>query len=107
MRQVLVNLIDNALEFIALSTDEQRLVISTRVIPERQIIELLVSDTGPGIPVEHRERIFEPYFSTRRRGTGLGLAIVSRIVAEHHGRIRVLENRPHGAAFLIELPLID
>ncbi|MEY3284310.1 MAG: hypothetical protein RIR86_2323 [Acidobacteriota bacterium] len=106
MRQVLVNLLDNALEFVALSTDEQRLLISTRVIAERKIIELLVSDTGPGIPVEHRERIFEPYFSTRKRGTGLGLAIVSRIVAEHHGRIRVLENRPHGAAFLIELPLI-
>lgn len=107
MRQVLVNLLDNALEFIALSPDEQHLLISTRVIAERRIIELLVSDTGPGIPDEHRERIFEPYFSTRRRGTGLGLAIVSRIVAEHHGRIRVLENRPHGAAFLIELPLID
>ena len=105
MRQVLVNPLDNALEFVALSTDEQRLLISTRVIAERKIIELLVSDTGPGIPVEHRERIFEPYFSTRKRGTGLGLAIVSRIVAEHHGRIRVLENRPHGAAFLIELPL--
>ena len=107
MRQVLVNLLDNALEFIALSPDEQHLLISTRVIAERRIIELLVSDTGPGIPDEHRERIFEPYFSTRRRGTGLGLAIVSRIVAEHHGRIRVLGNRPHGAAFLIELPLID
>ncbi|MFM8396005.1 MAG: ATP-binding protein, partial [Acidobacteriota bacterium] len=107
MRQVLVNLLDNALEFVALSTDEKLLVISTRVIPERRIIELGVSDTGPGIPVEHRERIFEPYFSTRKRGTGLGLAIVSRIVAEHHGRIRVLENQPHGAAFLIELPLID
>ncbi|NDD65578.1 MAG: hypothetical protein EBZ36_16620, partial [Acidobacteria bacterium] len=76
MRQVLVNLIGNALEFIALSPDTQLLLISTRHVPERQLAELIVSDTGPGIPDEHRERIFEPYFSTRKRGTGLGLAIV-------------------------------
>ena len=106
MRQVLVNLIGNALEFIALSPDAQRLLISTRHVPERQLAELIVSDTGPGIPDEHRERIFEPYFSTRKRGTGLGLAIVSRIIAEHHGRIRVMENHPHGAMFQIELPLV-
>jgi PAS domain S-box-containing protein len=106
MRQVLVNLIDNALEFLPLSTGERQLCISTREIQERRIVELSVADTGPGIPIEHRERIFEPYFSTRKRGTGLGLAIVSRIVAEHHGRIRVLENQPHGARFVIELPMI-
>ena len=106
MRQVLVNLIGNALEFVPLSPDEQRLLISTRHVRERQMAELIVSDTGPGIPPEHRERIFDPYFSTRKRGTGLGLAIVSRIIAEHHGRIRVLEKYPHGATFLIELPLV-
>jgi two-component system nitrogen regulation sensor histidine kinase NtrY len=107
LRQVLINLIDNALEFIPLSPDERRLQVSTRAIPNRRMIELLVADTGPGIPPEHRERIFEPYFSTRKRGTGLGLAIVSRIVAEHHGRIRAGETQPHGASFLIELPWID
>ena len=63
-----------------------------------------MADNGPGIPVEDRLRIFEPYYSTRRHGTGLGLAIVSRILAEHHGRIRVTENLPHGARFILELP---
>lgn len=107
LRQVMVNLIDNALEFLPLSPDERRLLISSRVVPGRRTIEVVVADTGPGIPPEHRERIFEPYFSTRKRGTGLGLAIVSRIVAEHHGRIRVGETAPHGACFTIELPLLD
>lgn len=106
MRQVLVNLIDNALEFLATVPGEKRLIVATREVPARETIELTVADTGPGIPIEHRERIFDPYFSTRKRGTGLGLAIVSRIVAEHHGRIRVSENQPRGARFTIELPLV-
>ena len=105
IRQVLVNLIANALEFIDLSPDQRELRICTHYVRERELAALIVSDTGPGIPPEHRERIFEPDFSTRKRGTGLGLAIVNRIIAEHHGRIRVLENRPHGATFQVELPL--
>ena len=49
--------------------------------------------------------MFEPYFSTKDRGTGLGLAIVSRIVADHHGYIRVQQNEPRGARFVVELPV--
>jgi signal transduction histidine kinase len=52
-----------------------------------------------------KERLFLPYFSTKERGTGLGLAIVSRIVEDHRGSIRVEENQPVGARFVIELPL--
>ncbi|HET7102005.1 MAG TPA: ATP-binding protein, partial [Terriglobia bacterium] len=61
--------------------------------------------SGPGIPLEAKERLFLPFFSTKRRGTGLGLAIVSRIVSEHNGTIRVEENRPLGTKFIIELPV--
>jgi two-component system, NtrC family, nitrogen regulation sensor histidine kinase NtrY len=104
MKRVLVNLIDNAAEAMAESAGERRILIETRERSEREVIELRIADTGPGIPETDRERIFDPYFSTRKRGTGLGLAIVSRIVAEHQGRIRVGENRPHGARFIIELP---
>ena len=57
-----------------------------------------------GIPPEDRRRIFEPYFSTKSKGTGLGLAIVSRIVADHHGYIRVQDNLPQGTRFIVELP---
>jgi two-component system, NtrC family, nitrogen regulation sensor histidine kinase NtrY len=104
IKRALVNLIDNAAEAMAEVSGDLRITVITREVPERESLELIVADTGPGIPPEDRERIFEPYFSTRKRGTGLGLAIVSRIVAEHQGRIRVQENSPRGARFIIELP---
>jgi len=107
IKRALVNLIDNAAEAMAETAGDRRITVITREVPERQSLELVVADTGPGIPPEDRERIFNPYFSTRKRGTGLGLAIVSRIVAEHQGRIRVQENSPRGARFIIELPVAN
>lgn len=107
IKRLLVNLIDNAIHAITenYSPDGiKQVVISTSEIAERDALEISVSDTGPGIPATDRELIFSPYFSTRKRGTGLGLAIVSHIVAEHGGKIRVEDNLPHGARFVIELP---
>ncbi|UCG99994.1 MAG: PAS domain-containing sensor histidine kinase, partial [Deltaproteobacteria bacterium] len=60
---------------------------------------------GTGIPNEDKERLFEPYFSTKKSGTGLGLAIVSRIISDHNGLIRVEDNKPKGTRFIIELPV--
>ncbi len=105
LKRVLVNLIDNAAEAMASNGLEQLITIETKERLEREAVELIVTDTGPGIPDADREHIFDPYFSTRKQGTGLGLAIVSRIIAEHQGRIRVSDNSPHGARFTIELPL--
>jgi PAS domain S-box-containing protein len=107
IKRALVNLIDNAAEAMSEVAGERRITVITREVPERHSLELVVADTGPGIPAEDRERIFDPYFSTSKRGTGLGLAIVSRIVAEHQGRIRVQENSPRGARFIIELPIAE
>jgi two-component system, NtrC family, nitrogen regulation sensor histidine kinase NtrY len=107
IKRALVNLIDNAAEAMADGDGDRRITVITREVPERRSLQLVVADTGPGISPEDRERIFEPYFSTRKRGTGLGLAIVSRIVTEHQGRIRVLENSPRGARFIIELPVAE
>ncbi len=104
IKRALVNLIDNAAEALASVAGDRRITVITREVAERETVELVVADTGPGISPEDRERIFDPYFSTRKRGTGLGLAIVNRIVAEHQGRIRVQENQPRGARFTIELP---
>ena len=72
---------------------------------ERDSVEITVADTGHGVTSEVKEKLFLPYFSTKRRGTGLGLAIVSRIVEDHHGSIRVEENTPVGTRFIVELPL--
>ncbi len=107
IKRALVNLIDNALHAITESQfalDEKSLTLGTREVFEQDAVEITIADTGPGIAPADRERIFSPYFSTRKRGTGLGLAIVSHIVAEHSGRIRVEDNLPHGARFVIELP---
>ena len=62
---------------------------------------------GHGLTQDTKEKLFLPYFSTKRRGTGLGLAIVSRIVEDHHGSIRAEENKPVGARFILELPLAN
>jgi two-component system, NtrC family, nitrogen regulation sensor histidine kinase NtrY len=79
--------------------------ISTGLVASRDAVEISVADSGEGVNQEAKERLFLPYFSTKKRGTGLGLAIVSRIVEDHHGSIRVEENRPVGARFVIEIPV--
>ena len=103
LKRAVVNLIDNAAEALERSALKE-IRVRTGLDAERDVVELVVADSGPGIPPEAKERLFLPFFSTKRRGTGLGLAIVSRIVAEHNGTIRVEENQPTGTRFVIELP---
>jgi signal transduction histidine kinase len=67
-------------------------------------VRIVVADDGPGIPPAERDKLFLPYYSTKRRGSGLGLAIVRRIIAEHGGSIDVGDNTPRGTRFTIELP---
>ncbi len=74
------------------------------VRPRAAACTIEVADTGRGVPARDRDKLFLPDFTTKGRGTGLGLAIVSRIVADHNGTIRVEDNRPRGARFIIELP---
>ncbi len=104
MKRAVVNLIDNAAEGLERSVPKE-IWVRTQLDAERDVVELIVADSGPGIPAEAKERLFLPYFSTKQRGTGLGLAIVSRIVSEHDGWIRVEENQPTGTKFIIELPV--
>jgi nitrogen fixation/metabolism regulation signal transduction histidine kinase len=104
IRRALANLIDNAAEALqgALVREIQ---ISTALVESKDAVEIVVADTGHGITHEVKEKLFLPYFSTKQRGTGLGLAIVRRIIEDHHGHIRVEENKPLGAKFIVELPL--
>ncbi len=102
-RRVLVNLMDNAAEATERSTIRE-LRIETRLDAARELVEIVVADTGHGIPPEDKAKLFLPYFSKKGRGTGLGLAIVQRIVADHNGTIRVEDNQPFGARFVIQLP---
>jgi nitrogen fixation/metabolism regulation signal transduction histidine kinase len=105
LKRVFVNLTDNALEALAAVPDERVVTITTRHDPSRDLLIATVEDTGEGIPIGDFKRLFQPYFSTRGRGTGLGLAIVARIVTEHGGRVYAEANTPHGARFVVELPV--
>src|SRR5207248_8594618 len=91
IKLVLANLVDNAAEAMQESLVRE-VHIFTSLVASRDAVEITVSDTGHGVTQELKERLFLPYFSTKRRGTGLGLAIVSRIIEDHHGSIRVEEN---------------
>ena len=101
IRRVMINLIDNAIEAM-----EQRgtIEIETQHDPSNNLVRIIVADDGPGIPVSERDKLFLPYYSTKRRGSGLGLAIVRRIVAEHGGSIDLTDNAPKGTRFAVELP---
>jgi two-component system nitrogen regulation sensor histidine kinase NtrY len=105
IRRVLANLIDNAVAAVAAPGRPGAIEVRTVYDVPLQTVRLEVADDGVGIPDEDRRRIFEPYFSTKAHGTGLGLAIVSRIVADHHGYIRVHANKPRGTRFIVELPV--
>jgi two-component system nitrogen regulation sensor histidine kinase NtrY len=101
MKRVVINLVDNAIE----ATEKKGTVtISTEFDRDHARVRLGVADDGPGIPDDDRDRLFVPSFSTKKRGSGLGLAIVSRIIQEHQGVIRVEDNAPRGARFVVELP---
>ena len=104
IKRAVANLVDNAAEAMQ-GAMVKEIVISTALAGERDSVEIVVSDTGHGVTPALKEKLFLPYFSTKKRGTGLGLAIVSRIIEDHHGSIRVEENDPIGTRFIVELPV--
>ncbi len=104
IRRVFINIIDNAIEA---TSGKGHVIVTTSHDPQTNVVVIEIADDGPGIPPEDRDKLFVPYYSTKRRGSGLGLAIVSRIVAEHRGRIRVEGNRPRGSRFILELPVAE
>jgi two-component system, NtrC family, nitrogen regulation sensor histidine kinase NtrY len=106
IRQVVANLIDNAAESME-GSPIRRLRVSTRTESDGDAVVIEVSDSGRGISPEDKAKLFLPHFSTKGRGTGLGLAIASRIIAEHNGTIRVEDNMPAGARFLIRFPAAE
>src|ERR1700732_1441036 len=106
LRRVVVNLIDNAAEAMEGSSVKEML-LRTRFNGDRETIEIIVADSGHGISPEDKDSLFLPHFSTKDRGTGLGLAIASRIMAEHHGSIRVEDNSPIGARFVLQLHMTE
>lgn len=102
IKQTLINLIDNA---IAAIRQEGTITIEAGYDTDKNIVTLVVADTGSGISDAEKPFMFEPDFTTKKTGMGLGLAIVSTIISDHKGKIHAGDNEPHGARFVIELPV--
>ncbi|HET97292.1 MAG TPA: HAMP domain-containing protein [Desulfurivibrio alkaliphilus] len=103
LKRVLINLVDNAVAVVP--EKGGRISVNLTSDPERKLFLIEVKDNGPGVREEDKLRLFEPYFSTKKSGTGLGLAIAGTVVADHGGAIRVRDHEPHGACFVVELPM--
>ncbi|MBN2706387.1 MAG: PAS domain-containing protein [Deltaproteobacteria bacterium] len=106
LKRAMTNLIDNALAALQKS-EEGRIWIATRLDKSLEMVIIELNDNGPGIDEKTLSRLFEPYFSTKKRGTGLGLTIVKTIINDHRGFIRVRENHLKGTCFVIEMPIIN
>jgi signal transduction histidine kinase len=107
LRQVFGNLVRNAVEACEEAGISPQVAITGVVDPNNQACRVTVTDNGPGIPDASRDRIFQPFFTTRSRGTGLGLAIVQKIVVMHNGRVTVQKPLAGGAAVQLVFPLAD
>jgi signal transduction histidine kinase len=105
IKRVLANLIRNALEACLSKSDSRRGQIRLTLQAEGEKLRLEVADTGPGIAAEIREKIFDPFFSTKPGGHGLGLALARQIVANHGGTITFTSEMGPGTRFIIELPI--
>jgi len=103
IKRVVINLLENA---VAAMEERGTIEISSHYDPELKLVDFRVADDGPGIAPEDRARLFEPYFSTKKTGTGLGLAIVNSVITDHGGFVRVKNNVPRGACFVVELPVV-
>jgi two-component system sensor kinase FixL len=103
IQQVVLNLVRNAVEAME-EVERRELVISTRLIPDQEMVEITIADTGPGIAPELADRLFQPFFSTKKTGMGLGLSICREIVEAHHGRLTGGDRSSGGAVFRLILP---
>lgn len=106
--QVFVNLITNAIQAMQAQDASLERILRLKIAPEESDgmagVGVTVEDTGPGVPPELREQIFNPFFTSKKDGVGLGLSIVAKIVDDHGGTIRLEDSAPQGARFHVFLP---
>ncbi|HEX3644299.1 MAG TPA: ATP-binding protein [Vicinamibacterales bacterium] len=105
LRQALSNLMRNAIEACSAMQRAPRITIQSEIDLAAKVSRIEIADNGLGVPPELRDRVFQPFFTTKRNGTGLGLALVQKIIVFHNGRIAVGPAAAGGASFQITLPL--
>ena len=105
LRQAFSNLLRNAVEACAGASVAAHVAIRSEIDQAQKLSRISVNDNGPGIPASSRERIFQPFFTSKRNGTGLGLALVQKIIVFHNGRITVGTSPLGGASLQVSLPI--
>lgn len=108
VERMLLNLLDNALKY---SPQESMVIIQAQMTEDNGMMRMAVIDRGPGVPPEHRQRLFERFFQVEgrqvvRRGVGLGLAFCKLVVTAHGGSIWIEDNQPQGSRFMVTLPVL-
>ena len=108
IHRAVLNIVPNAIDAVAEAGPPGLVTVSTRYLPERNVVQIEIRDTGPGIPVEQMDKLFSFFVSTKKsRGTGLGLPVSQKILTEHGGTIRVESLSGQGACFTLELPAVS
>ncbi len=107
LRQAFSNLLRNALEACAGHGTAPRIVIQSDVDTRLRVSHISVDDNGPGIALADRDRVFRPFFTSKRSGTGLGLALVQKIIVFHNGRVTAAAASLGGASLQVTLPLAE
>jgi PAS domain S-box-containing protein len=102
--QVLLNLITNAAQALRECQGERRLSVGSSL--EKDSLLISVADSGPGVPMDLREKIFDPFFSIKREGSGIGLSLCHRIVTDHGGSLKIGVSKWEGAEFIVEIPAV-
>jgi two-component system nitrogen regulation sensor histidine kinase NtrY len=105
LNRVFVNLVSNAIASFEDSGRPARIEFRSRLLADANAVRIEIVDYGCGIPDAIKDRVLEPYFSTRESGTGLGLAIVNQIVSDHGGYVRITDTPGGGTTVVVELPL--
>ncbi len=105
LRQAFANLVRNAVEACQRAGVAPAVRVHGNVNAADGLVEITVADNGPGLPVVDRDRLFQPFFTTRSDGTGLGLALVQKFIVTHNGQVRADDRAEGGAVFTVHLPL--
>ena len=104
IEEVVLNLITNAAEAMR-NTDSAKKMIGVTSSMENNRISMRVADSGPGVPSNVGDKVFDPFYSTKNNSTGIGLSLSHRIITDHGGSLRGVTSRWGGAEFVIEIPI--
>lgn len=108
VHRVFLNLISNSVAAIEGSKAKiRRIEFTSKLVAELKIVKVFIADSGPGFPEKDRQKLFEPYFSTKEEGTGLGLSIVEQIISDHGGSVKLINSEKGGGTVVLEFPLAD